>query len=41
MEIPKGETIPFILNPSLTRIEAQKGQIIRIIPTNVSTLATD
>ena len=41
MEIPKGETIPFILNPSLTRIEAQKGQIIRIIPTNVSTLVTD
>ena len=41
MEIPKGEEIPFILNPSLTRIEAQKGQIIRIIPTNISTLATD
>ena len=41
MEIPKGETIPFILNPSLTRIEAQKGQIIRIIPTNISSLAKD
>jgi len=41
LEIPKGEEIPFILNPSLTRIEAQKGQIIRIIPTNISTLATD
>lgn len=41
MEIPNGETIPFILNPSLTRIEAKKGQVIRIIPTNTTTLATD
>ena len=41
MEIPKGDKIPFILNPSLTRVEAQKGQIIRIIPTNISSLARD
>lgn len=41
LEIPSADEIPFILNPSLTRVEPQKGQIIRIIPTDLSTLPKD
>ncbi|WP_228146077.1 molecular chaperone [Acinetobacter sp. ANC 4558] len=40
-EIPNNTEIPFILSPSLTRIEPQKGQIIRIIPLQTSTLPQD
>lgn len=39
--IPAAEKIPFILNPALTRVEAQKGQVIRILPLDVSHLAKD
>lgn len=41
MELPAADEIPFILNPSLTRVEAKKGQIIRIIPTQTETLPQD
>lgn len=41
LEIPKANEIPFVLNPSLTRIEANKGQIIRLIPTTISMLPLD
>lgn len=39
--IPKANEIPFVITPSLTRIERKKGQIIRIIPTTTSTLPQD
>lgn len=39
--IPEAEKIPFILNPALTRIEANKGQVIRILPLDTSHLAKD
>lgn len=39
--VPAPEKIPFILNPALTRVEAQKGQVIRILPLDVSHLAKD
>lgn len=39
--VPAAEKIPFILNPALTRVEAQKGQVIRILPLDLSHLAKD
>lgn len=39
--IPEPDKIPFILNPALTRVEAKKGQVIRILPLDVSRLPTD
>lgn len=39
--IPAPEKIPFILNPALTRVEANKGQVIRILPLDTSHLAKD
>ena len=40
-KIPDASKIPFVLTPSLTRVEPRKGQIIRIIPTNTSSLPKD
>lgn len=39
--IPKANEIPFVITPSLTRIEGKKGQIIRIIPTTTESLPQD
>ncbi|MCF0263607.1 molecular chaperone [Acinetobacter guillouiae] len=40
-KIPKADEVPFVLNPPLTRVEAKKGQIIRIIPLDTSKLPQD
>lgn len=40
-KIPKANEVPFVLNPSLTRVEPRKGQIIRIIPLDTSKLPQD
>ncbi|WP_314340897.1 fimbria/pilus periplasmic chaperone [Acinetobacter guillouiae] len=40
-KIPKANEVPFVLNPSLTRVEPKKGQIIRIIPLDTSKLPKD
>lgn len=40
-KIPKADEVPFVLNPPLTRVEAKKGQIVRIIPLDTSKLAQD
>lgn len=39
--IPAADQIPFVLTPPLSRVEAKKGQIIRIIPTGSPTLPQD
>lgn len=40
-KIPKASEVPFILNPPLTRVEARKGQIIRVIPLDIKKLPQD
>lgn len=40
-QIPEAEKIPFVLTPPLSRVESNKGQIIRIIPTGSPSLAQD
>ncbi|TCM60466.1 fimbrial chaperone protein/chaperone protein EcpD [Acinetobacter calcoaceticus] len=40
-QIPDASQIPFILTPALTRIEANSGQVIRIIPLGTPQLAQD
>ncbi|AOA59492.1 fimbrial biogenesis chaperone [Acinetobacter larvae] len=39
--IPAADQIPFVLTPPLSRVEPNKGQIIRIIPTGSPSLAQD
>lgn len=39
--IPEADKIPFVLTPPLSRVEPNKGQIIRIIPTSSSGLPQD
>lgn len=39
--IPAADQIPFVLTPPLSRVEAKKGQIIRIIPTGSPALPQD
>ena len=40
-QMPEADKIPFILTPPLSRVEPNKGQIIRIIPTGSPSLAQD
>jgi len=40
-QIPDADKIPFVLTPPLSRVEPNKGQIIRIIPTDSSDLPQD
>ena len=40
-QIPEADKIPFVLTPPLSRVEPNKGQIIRIIPTGSPSLAQD
>lgn len=40
-QIPEADKIPFVLTPPLSRVEPNKGQIIRIIPTGLPSLAQD
>lgn len=40
-EIPPADRIPFILTPPLVRIEAQKGQMLRLIAKDTSQLPKD
>lgn len=40
-QIPHADKIPFVLTPPLSRVEPNKGQIIRIIPTGSPSLPQD
>jgi P pilus assembly chaperone PapD len=40
-QIPDADKIPFVLTPPLSRVESNKGQIIRIIPTGSPILPQD
>jgi P pilus assembly chaperone PapD len=40
-QIPDADKIPFVLTPPLSRVEPNKGQIIRIIPTGSPSLPQD
>ena len=40
-QIPNADQIPFVLTPPLSRVEPNKGQIIRIIPTGSPSLPQD
>lgn len=39
--MPKADEVPFILSPVISRVEAKRGQSIRIFPLNTETLAKD
>ena len=40
-QIPNADQIPFVLTPPLSRVEPNRGQIIRIIPTGSPSLPQD
>lgn len=40
-EIPDADKIPFVLTPPLSRVEPNKGQVIRILPTGSPSLPQD